>query len=281
MYLSLIAQGTYFVPSQSTLDMTARSFQTRLVLSDVAVHVLTAFMLSMAVVGVIVHIYHRRERRYLLLQQAPGTIASAAAVISHTDVGEKLNSRQKTEDVIQAFRDQRFRIDRSTGKVVVEGDDGYEHGELLIMGRYSLHAKWFAQLASPIIIGGARGASWACLQPHALLVRQTHLAPLNLRYHNHIVCSLRVAWCLDYSFACFLPVPSSVFRESFITLVRRFIIGLTWHMYMSKRNLTPRSSERQLESMFLPFITTLFDSTRFCTTRAPYLLCLDTSFIPR
>lgn len=43
-----------------------------------------------------------------------------------TEFGDLLAGRQRTEDIIQALRDKRFRIDPLTNQIVMEGEEGYD-----------------------------------------------------------------------------------------------------------------------------------------------------------
>ena len=94
--------------------------------SPVATHLLAVAMFVLAIFGTILHLWHRQERQVLTLATAPGTIASAVAIGGQTGVGNVLAGRRRPEDLQEALRDKRFRIDTKTNKIVMEGEAGYE-----------------------------------------------------------------------------------------------------------------------------------------------------------
>jgi hypothetical protein len=81
------------------------------------VHLVVAALGTIVFVGFIVHLLHRGDRVDLILGHAPGTIASAVAIGGQTDVGAVLSGRQRAEDIRDALKDHRFRIDSRTLKV--------------------------------------------------------------------------------------------------------------------------------------------------------------------
>lgn len=125
-YLSNVASLLYFVNAPQPISVTVWTFQKRLFLSDVAVHLLSVGMLVLALFGTIMHLLHRHDRRGLRLLHAPGTLASAAAFTAQTPMAELLNGRQRPEDISQALQNLRFRIDPLRMKIVTEGEPGFE-----------------------------------------------------------------------------------------------------------------------------------------------------------
>lgn len=83
-------------------------------------------MLILAVFGTIVHIFHIEDRRFLRLTHEPGTIASAVSIGAQTGVGDVLAGRQDQDDIKEALRNKKFRINPVTMKIVMEGEEGYE-----------------------------------------------------------------------------------------------------------------------------------------------------------
>lgn len=83
-------------------------------------------MFVLAVLGTILHLWHRQERQVLLLGSAPGTIASAVALGAQTGVAGVLAGRTRAADIARALQDKRFRIDGRTGRIVMVGEPGYE-----------------------------------------------------------------------------------------------------------------------------------------------------------
>ncbi|KAF8262569.1 hypothetical protein EI94DRAFT_1882889 [Lactarius quietus] len=57
-YLSNLATLLYFVDAPQLMTVTVLTFQTRLFLSDVAVHLLSVGMLILSVFGTIMHVLH-------------------------------------------------------------------------------------------------------------------------------------------------------------------------------------------------------------------------------
>lgn len=94
--------------------------------SDVAAHLLAVAMLILALFGTLVHLFHREDRRNLRLKHEPGTIASAVSIGASTGVGNVLANRHGEEEMKEALRDLKFRIDTDTMKIVMEGEPGYE-----------------------------------------------------------------------------------------------------------------------------------------------------------
>ncbi|KAH9055611.1 hypothetical protein EDB87DRAFT_1579673 [Lactarius vividus] len=125
-YLSNVASLLYFVNAPQPISVTVWTFQKRLFLSDVAVHLLAIGMLVLALFGTIMHLLHRHDRRGLRLLHAPGTLASAAAFTAQTPMAELLDGRQRPEDISQALQNLRFRIDPLRMKIVTEGEPGFE-----------------------------------------------------------------------------------------------------------------------------------------------------------
>jgi hypothetical protein len=83
-------------------------------------------MLLLALLGTILHLMHRRERRGLRLLHQPGTLASAGALIAQTRTAELLDGRQRPEEMNQALQNRRFRIDPNRMKIVTEDEPGYD-----------------------------------------------------------------------------------------------------------------------------------------------------------
>lgn len=85
-------------------------------------------MFVLAVFGTILQICHQRSSRVLQLAHEPGTIASAMTLWGKTGVGDVLAGlgSHREEDIKHALSDKRFRIDRQTMRIVMEGEEGYE-----------------------------------------------------------------------------------------------------------------------------------------------------------
>ena len=83
-------------------------------------------MIVLACFTAIIHILHRHDRRDLRLLHEPGTLASAAAFTAQTNIASLLDGRQLPEEMSNALRNRRFRIDPVSMKVVMEGTSGFE-----------------------------------------------------------------------------------------------------------------------------------------------------------
>lgn len=146
IYLALIARQVYFLPDNEDLTVSVKTFRkhvwiryvvfklsSRLSLnslySDVAAHLLAVAMLILALFGTLVHLFHREDRRNLRLKHEPGTIASAVSIGASTGVGNVLANRHGEEEMKEALRDLKFRIDTNTMKIVMEGEPGYDAAE--------------------------------------------------------------------------------------------------------------------------------------------------------
>ncbi|KAI0292909.1 hypothetical protein BC826DRAFT_1017480 [Russula brevipes] len=123
-YLSILASVLYFVDVPQPQPMTESP--RNVLFSDAAVHVLSVGMLLLAVFGTLVHLAHREERRGLRLLHQPGTLASAAALTAQTPMAELLIGKQGPEDMNEALKRHRFRIDPRRNKIVTEGEAGYQ-----------------------------------------------------------------------------------------------------------------------------------------------------------
>jgi len=125
VYLRLLATTVYFLPSNDTLLVEVQSFQRRLWLSGVVVHLQAVVLVVIALVGAFVQVAHRKSRQQLRLQHIPGTLASAISIGAETNLAQLLNGQQD-ENFTQALRNKQFRIDPRTMKIVMQGDYGYE-----------------------------------------------------------------------------------------------------------------------------------------------------------
>lgn len=95
--------------------------------SDIAVHIEVAALLIVAVAGAFVHILHRHSRQQLHFRHEPGTIASAVSIGADTNLAHLLNGRQDQSDLVRALSNKKFRINPRTMKIVMQGEQGYEH----------------------------------------------------------------------------------------------------------------------------------------------------------
>jgi hypothetical protein len=90
----------------------------------VSVHIIAGALFIVSIGGVFVHIFHHASRQDLRLAAEPGTIASAVAFGAQTTMASLLNGRQDEMDLRQALKDRKFRIDPTTNKIIMEGEEG-------------------------------------------------------------------------------------------------------------------------------------------------------------
>jgi len=124
-YLRLFATTVYFLPDEEPILVNVQSFQRRLWLSNVIVHIQATVLVIVAVVGTLVQVLHRRSRQLLRLQHIPGTIAAALSIGDEANLIQLLKDQQEG-DLLEALDDKLFRIDPRTMKIVVV-EDGYEN----------------------------------------------------------------------------------------------------------------------------------------------------------
>ncbi|KZV80012.1 hypothetical protein EXIGLDRAFT_733809 [Exidia glandulosa HHB12029] len=118
MYLTLVAKEMYFIPSTTTtLNSEARTWQKRLWMSEPAAHILAVGLLVLAVAAAIIQVAHARLRAPVTLAHDPGTLATALALAS---------GHEHMPDARVVLSKRRFRIDPTTGRLVEEGQKGFE-----------------------------------------------------------------------------------------------------------------------------------------------------------
>jgi hypothetical protein len=126
IYLTLVAAAVYFLPNQQPIVMQVRTFQNRLWLSDLAVHLLAALCVILAICAAAIHVFHRYDRQDLNLLHQPGTIASAVSIGATTEMGHLLAAQRDSNGINQALHDKRFRIDPHNMKILMQGEEGYD-----------------------------------------------------------------------------------------------------------------------------------------------------------
>ncbi|KAK1226533.1 hypothetical protein PQX77_010500 [Marasmius sp. AFHP31] len=135
-YLSLLAKSLYFVPyrqgqaQDESVDLFVTTTVKRLFLSPFSTHILTVLLIILALLSLFIHLSHTHNRRNLRLRHLPGTIASAVSIGGQTSdlLSEKEAGRGRgmtDEELKDALRYKRFRIDPSTMKIVMEGEEGF------------------------------------------------------------------------------------------------------------------------------------------------------------
>ncbi|KAJ3929634.1 MAG: hypothetical protein NXY57DRAFT_1015895 [Lentinula lateritia] len=118
LYLAVVAQSIYFVPQDSTMDAQLSSIAPRLTINPLPGHALAFFLFFIGLVGVLVHIISRRQRKGLYLSTPPGTIAATIALSAHSGFGELLMPTDDEETLERKLSGLRFSIDKRTGAIV-------------------------------------------------------------------------------------------------------------------------------------------------------------------
>ncbi|KAF9076671.1 hypothetical protein BDP27DRAFT_1442696 [Rhodocollybia butyracea] len=118
LFLALVAQSVYFVPQPSYLNAEVSSLELKLTINPLPGHSLAIFLFFVGIVGIVLHIINRRQRRGLYLTNPPGTIAATIAMSSHSGFGELLMPDDDEETLERKLSDLRFSIDRRTGAIV-------------------------------------------------------------------------------------------------------------------------------------------------------------------
>lgn len=118
LYLTLVAKEMYFIASNATtLQSEVRTWQKRLWMSGVATHILAVGLLVLALTSAFVHVAHARLRAPVTLAHRPGTLATALALAS---------GHEHMPDARVVLSKRRFRIDPTTGRIVEQGQKGFE-----------------------------------------------------------------------------------------------------------------------------------------------------------
>ncbi|KIP05249.1 hypothetical protein PHLGIDRAFT_36550 [Phlebiopsis gigantea 11061_1 CR5-6] len=119
-HLAVSALSVYFVSQEEREGAVATSLVERLVMDTLAAHALAALMIVIGLTGVALHLCHRHVRRRLYLTAAPGTIASAVALTSHSGFGELLYPYDDEQAIRAKLASMRFSLDRRTGAIVAD-----------------------------------------------------------------------------------------------------------------------------------------------------------------
>ncbi|KAF8521330.1 hypothetical protein JB92DRAFT_2785803 [Gautieria morchelliformis] len=125
LYLSLVAKENYFVANTAPLVVGIKTVQPRLFMVGVTTHILTGALFAYAILGTAIHVMHYRTRELIVLPRNPGTLASAAAFTARSNVADVLDGHLNEVELSRVLRDKRFKIDKTTGRIVMEGEKGY------------------------------------------------------------------------------------------------------------------------------------------------------------
>lgn len=93
--------------------------------SALAAHGLAALLILIGLIGIVIHLLHRRMRRGLYLTAAPGTVAAVVALTSHSGFGELLHPYDDARAIRTKLANLRFSIDHRTGAIIAD-EFGYD-----------------------------------------------------------------------------------------------------------------------------------------------------------
>ncbi|KAL0576640.1 hypothetical protein V5O48_005340 [Marasmius crinis-equi] len=119
-HLALAAKNVYFTTDNTSMSAKMVSLLPRLVISKIPGHGMALNMVIIGVIGLIVQLVHRQQRKRLFLAAPPGTIASVMALSSHSGFGQLLMPYDNEENFAHKLSGLRFRLDRRTGALVAD-----------------------------------------------------------------------------------------------------------------------------------------------------------------
>ncbi|KLO16854.1 hypothetical protein SCHPADRAFT_937561 [Schizopora paradoxa] len=116
-HLALVAKNTYMISVAQTIPSITESLRPRLVLEPLASHALAVVLFIIGLIMLFVGVQHRRERKGVFLASAPGSIASATCLTSHSGFGELLNPYDTDFEVALKMGQLLFCLDERTGAI--------------------------------------------------------------------------------------------------------------------------------------------------------------------
>ncbi|KAL6310219.1 hypothetical protein BKA93DRAFT_888841 [Sparassis latifolia] len=129
-FLSVSAKSIYFVPASENLQGEVTQMLLRLVIVPFPAHCLAVLFLLIGIIGIAVHILHRRQRRELYLTAPPGSIATSMALAYHSGMGDLLIPYDDEASMVCKLGMLNYGIDRRTGAIVaVEREGGSIFGQ--------------------------------------------------------------------------------------------------------------------------------------------------------
>ncbi|KIJ42840.1 hypothetical protein M422DRAFT_779902 [Sphaerobolus stellatus SS14] len=135
MYLTLAAKQLYFTKGNGTLQAVVRLSESRLFVTPLAAYLLTAILLGNAIMGAIVHLAHKRARRMAPFPRQPNTLAAAFALTLDSNVGDIVKGYDDNETLDETLGNRVFFLDKTTGGIHVENDEGQNEERSSILAR--------------------------------------------------------------------------------------------------------------------------------------------------
>ncbi|KAF8530066.1 hypothetical protein BU17DRAFT_78609 [Hysterangium stoloniferum] len=126
-YLSIVALSNYFITANVPIEADLTLWPERLWINPRNAHSLAGLLISVAIIGGILHLIHRRQRKNLYLASQPGSVAHYMSILSEA---QRASDRSQEPDVgnVGPFDDNkamrkkldgmRFMIDPHGGGVV-------------------------------------------------------------------------------------------------------------------------------------------------------------------
>lgn len=135
-FLAVAAKSVYLIQIQEEEPITAYATAQvqRLVIDTLAAHFLAMGLLTVGVVGAIIHYLHLPYRRRLHLTAPPGSIATSVALAFHSGFGDRLRPYDDDKSMMRKLSNFRFVTDTRTGAIIAEelnhDEDSMELGPL-------------------------------------------------------------------------------------------------------------------------------------------------------
>ncbi|KAJ7636408.1 hypothetical protein FB45DRAFT_446640 [Roridomyces roridus] len=119
-HLAVAARSVYFVDANDTLSATETQMVPRLYIEALPAHALAFLLASSGLLGILLALINRRQRRELYLTAPPGSIAAALSVTSRSGFGHLLLPYDSVEVMGSKLAGLRFGLDRRTGAVIAD-----------------------------------------------------------------------------------------------------------------------------------------------------------------
>ncbi|KAJ3505074.1 hypothetical protein NLJ89_g7605 [Agrocybe chaxingu] len=133
-HLAIGAKSLFFVNPTSALvplQGEVESLVPRLKIDPLPAHILACILIFTGIGGIVIQVILRNKRKKLLLAAPPGSIAAVVALTARSGFGELLLPYDDELTLERKLDGLRFRLDRRTGAILAEEDDGAAYGVAL------------------------------------------------------------------------------------------------------------------------------------------------------
>ncbi|CAA7266310.1 unnamed protein product [Cyclocybe aegerita] len=133
-HLAIGAKSLFFVSPPSALvplQGEVESLVPRLKIDPLPAHILACILIFTGIGGISIQVILRNKRKKLLLAAPPGSIAAVVALTARSGFGELLLPYDDELTLERKLDGLRFRLDRRTGAILAEEDDGAAYGVAL------------------------------------------------------------------------------------------------------------------------------------------------------